>query len=430
MTSDGKWVLGKQEKIWGPKGNAYADDIIQWKYKEVISMADWMNPAKLLTMGIKDGENVSADTLIYVFEPQRSITNKKVETVTDNLTYKITKPPFKDLPLQEGFSAVKLHKYITEEVVVPDKLLQRYLQDGFTTHYGIIPYAKDKQDDEMHDQTRMVGNRHDARQLCSGSQSYIQLHKSATVSPTIIPQMDIRVDLKATGKLRLQIQGTQISPTDSTLLYIWVYPIEDRDYTKNISAIQKKIKTLTETTAETTLDATGQGRVIEAINIQLRSLHTQFATIKAESFKPQLDEFKSKIDEEIAQMNITIRRSTAAIQAQITGEIGQGGTQIHGNIKEISYYVNGQMADTPYTGVPETGLVPGNHGRRRKRKRNHVHSFVVQNNTEKGWNDAPQDGSESESDLHDSTPRRRDEHIPRTPSAPKGKGRKQLYFAS
>jgi hypothetical protein len=36
-TSDGKWVMGPPEKIWGPKGNAFATDIIQWRDDVVIS---------------------------------------------------------------------------------------------------------------------------------------------------------------------------------------------------------------------------------------------------------------------------------------------------------------------------------------------------------------------------------------------------------
>jgi hypothetical protein len=433
-TSDGKWVMGPPEKIWGPKGNAFATDIIQWRDGVVISMTDWMDPQTLATLGVQGQENygfhATTDTLMYVFMPINAMMIGKVQTVTDNLTYKITKPGWKDPPLQEGYEAVQLHKYITPETQLNGRLKRRFLQDGFNVHYGLIPYKTTRADDTT------VTYRHDMRQLMTGGQSYIQTHKSGTVSPTIIPQMDIRVDIKPSGTLRLQIQGTQIGPNDSTLLYIWVLPIEDRDYSGNIAKLQRKtveldttiqnMKTgLEKTIGANTTDATNQGRLIEKNEILLKQLQTAFAGIQKETFKPQMDEYQHKIDAKISEMEYRIQNATASVQAQITRELGKvtHTTNVQGGVKEISYYVNGKQSEIPYTGQPETGLIPGG------RRRNHLKYFVVQSNTDgEPWDEPEQDGSQSETNIHDTPTGRRDKHIPRTPRAPKSKSRKQLYY--
>ena len=135
-----------------------------------------------------------------------------------------------------------------------------------------------------------------------------------------------------------------------------------------------------------------------------------------------MDEYQHKIDAKFSEMEYSIQNATASVQAQITRELGKvtHTTNVQGGVKEISYYVNGKQSEIPYT-----GLIPGG----RRRKRNHLKSFVVQSNTDgEPWDEPEQDSSQSETNIHDTPTGRRDKHIPRTPRAPKSKSRKQLYY--
>ena len=358
MTSDGHWEYTRPDKIWGPRANQLATNMIQWRNNETISMADWMDPTILATLDIKDPStynfHMTNDMLMYVLVPVASVLNDRVETITDNLTYKVTKPSWTDTPLQEGFASVQLHKYVTKQVDILGKLKKRFLADGFNIHYGLIPYEAQKVDKTN------ISYRHDMRQLMTGSQSYIQTHNSGTVSPTIIPQMDIRFDMMPTGKGRLQIQGTQLGAMDYTMLYIWVLPVEDRDYTGNIGKLTKISQNFDSKMAQMELELTAKSRLIELNKVMISQLKTQVTSVQTASFKSELEELKEETQHKIGEMALSLKNGMEALQSQMQRlKDEKTDIAVTGGIKEISYYVKGRQAEIPYTGQPETGLVPG-----------------------------------------------------------------------
>lgn len=366
--TDEHWTLKPPEKIWGPNGNQFANDIISGRSNMVITMTDWMDPKKLATLGIKDDTNYgwkfTTNSAMYVFTPTKT-DYLKVKTYTDNLTFQITKRntnkiSMKEAPLQYGFSSVSLHEYITPEKEMPEQLKIRLLRDGFTIHYGIIPFEEHGDVDR---EKRIEAWRHDSRQISTGVQNYIQRHKSATVSPTIIPQMDIRCNITPSGKIGLKIQGTQLGKEAYTLLYIWILPVEDRDYDRSIKLLQRQQDYLSR-------EADKNAKAIEVTtnkNIKLSNdINDKVAKQEQEIKKgisdtqgilgsiditPQLNTLETRLQKKIDILDHKIQMETTAIQSQlsreITEELAKHVISEHQIIKEISYYVKGKPVDRP-----------------------------------------------------------------------------------
>lgn len=432
-------------KKWGSISKRHdimerAKDMISWRDNVVISLKDWMDPTKLAILNHKGIENYgwkfNNSAAMYVLSPVEAA-RLGVFTYTDNLTFKITKrnrhPLYqKEAPLQYGFSSIQLHEYITKPIEVPQGLWAKLLKDGYTIHYGIIPHQAKS---AVNEKDRINQWRYDQRQLSTASQNYIEKHDSASVSPTIIPQMDIRCDMRANRKIALQIQGTQLDPHSETLLYIWVLPVEDRDYNQNITdlkaqqaSIQKeadknKTDIITISTHLTSVERemTGNEQLIANNGKEIATITQEIADINT---RTSLTNVQDEITRKLGILDHKIQTATIDMQAQMARVVTEHIDKhiIDDHTKEISYFVKDKAVDRPYESIPETGLIPGG------RKRRYINSLLV-TNTEDGLTyDVPQDGSEQQTDVHDTPTGRRDHDIPRTPRPPKSKSRKQLYF--